>query len=63
MTAIPAPPPGTDRLGLIAGGGQFPYEVVRAANQRGRPVYCARIRREVVPPRAGGVDAVQRSGL
>lgn len=39
----------TDRLGLIAGNGRFPFLIVEAARQLGRPVSVVAIRDEAFP--------------
>jgi DUF1009 family protein len=50
-------------IGLIAGGGGFPFEVARSAKRRGMHVVCAGIRGEVDPELAAEVDAFQVFGL
>lgn len=51
------------RIGLVAGGGQFPFVVARAARARGLEVVCLGIRHEVSPALAGEVDVFATTGL
>jgi UDP-2,3-diacylglucosamine hydrolase len=50
-------------LGLIAGNGQFPSLVARAARQAGRRVVAVAIREEASPELAAEVDELQWVGL
>jgi hypothetical protein len=45
-------------LGLIAGNGQFPFLVARAARKAGRRVACVAIREETAPALADEVDEI-----
>ncbi len=59
--STPLPP--AERLGLIAGYGQFPLEVARAARRRGVGVVCAGIRMEAAAALAAEVDVFRQIGL
>ncbi|HLU49768.1 MAG TPA: UDP-2,3-diacylglucosamine diphosphatase LpxI [Planctomycetota bacterium] len=50
-------------LGLVAGGGRFPFEVAQAARRRGMRVVCIGIHGEVSPELAQEVDAFRTLGL
>ena len=54
---------GARRIGLIAGGGDFPLLVARAAHRRGLEVVCAGIRLEVSPDLAAEVDVFRQIRL
>jgi hypothetical protein len=51
------------RVGLVAGGGRFPFLVARAARARGFEVVCAGIRHEVAPELAREVDVFKVFGV
>lgn len=53
----------TERIGLIAGGGEFPVAVARAARRQGLQVVCAGIRLEVSPELEREVDVFAPIGL
>ena len=59
MSDSPAP----RRIGLIAGGGDFPFLVARAAKRQGFEVICAGIKLEASPELAAEVDVFQPNGL
>ncbi len=54
---------GKEPIGLVAGGGSFPFFVARAVRAAGRSVVCAGIRDEVDPAIAAEVDVFRRIGL
>lgn len=53
----------TKSIGLIAGGGSFPFEVARAAKAQGHRVVCAGIRKEVDPALEELCDVFRPIGL
>jgi len=57
------PAPAGRTIGLIAGGGSFPFLVARAARARGYRVVCAGIRHEASPDLAAEVDVFRFFGL
>src|SRR5262245_44459101 len=61
--ASPRPSTATSRIGLIAGCGEFPLAVARAARRNGLAVVCAGIRQEVDPRLRGEVDVFRSIGL
>ncbi|MEO0477944.1 MAG: UDP-2,3-diacylglucosamine diphosphatase LpxI [Planctomycetota bacterium] len=66
MNAASSATDGSDPLppiGLIAGGGSFPFEVARAARAKGHKVVCAGIRLEVSPELRAEVDVFRPIGL
>ena len=66
MAAAEAPDTATvepRRIGLIAGGGRFPFAVARSARLHGYHVVCAGIRYEVEPELAAQVDDFKVFGL
>jgi DUF1009 family protein len=63
MASNPPPSPRNEPIGLVAGGGSFPFSVARAARAAGRVVVCAGIRHEVDPSIAAEVDVFRQIGL
>ncbi|MEM7232117.1 MAG: UDP-2,3-diacylglucosamine diphosphatase LpxI [Planctomycetota bacterium] len=53
----------TDRIGLVAGGGQLPFVVARAAKAKGLDVVCIGIQDEVSPELADEVTAFRSLGI
>lgn len=47
--------PSRERVGLVAGGGTFPFELARSARKQGLEVVCVGIRHEVSPELASEV--------
>ncbi len=56
-------PPNIQRMGLIAGGGSFPFAVARAARRQGMDVYCIGIKLEASSDLADEVKVFHPLGL